>query len=153
MNKIKLVTIFLLSFSTLANASPYSKAIRYEEGSNSDYREIYSGVWSVDNINNKNFNSEKSGEEIYPGIWKKEVVNTNETSGKNDNLTSTNTKENSINIVNRGGRDNKDNENRVNTNKNAINNFKPSSNTNKSINIKNNAAIKNNDDDILNILK
>ena len=150
MNKIKLVTIFLLSFSTLANASPYSKAIRYEEGSNNDYREIYSGVWSVDNIDNKSFNSEKSGDEIYPGIWRREVTSKNEIE---DNLTTNNTKENSVNIVNRGGRDNKDNEIKNKINTNITNNSKLPSNISKSGNTKSEITPKENDDDILNILK
>lgn len=96
MKKRNLIIIALMSFSTIANASPYSKAIRHEEGIKSDYREIYDGVWSTDNIDNKNFNSNKSGEEIYAGVWRKEVV---ENTKKQEN---NKTNELETNIINRG---------------------------------------------------
>lgn len=97
MKKINFILIAFMSFSTLANASPYSKAIRHEENINSDYREIYDGVWSTDNIDNRTFNSNKSGEEIYAGVWRKEITQDNKKIQINNNLN-----EPDVSIINRG---------------------------------------------------
>lgn len=138
MKKINFILIAFMSFPTLVNASPYSKAIRHEENINNNYREIYDGVWSTDNIDNRTFNSNKSGEEIYAGVWRKEVTQDNKKIQINNNLNESN-----INIVNRGntkGNDKKNNKEKIKVNNN---------NNNTII-----GEVKNieNDDDILSIL-